>query len=79
MAKKIVKTFSLSENTVEVLKQLESFSFYNVSKFADSVLREKGLNVLAILKMQQDLEIMQLQKKLKAEEAEETENEEELQ
>ena len=79
MAKKIVKTFSLSENTVEVLKQLESFSFYNVSKFADSVLREKGLNVLAVLKMQQDLEIMQLQKKLKAEEAEETENEEELQ
>ena len=79
MAKKSVKTFSLSENTVEVLKQLESFSFYNVSKFADSVLREKGLNVLAVLKMQQDLEIIQLQKKLKAEEAEETENEEELQ
>jgi len=70
MSKKIAKTFSLSENTVQVLKQLESFSFYNVSKFADSVLREKGLNVLAILKMQQDLEIMQLQKKLKAEEAE---------
>ena len=79
MAKKSVKTFSLSENTVEVLKQLESFSFYNVSKFADSVLRAKGLNVLAVLIMQQDLEIIQLQKKLKAEEAEETENEEELQ
>ena len=62
MSKKIAKTFSLSENTVEVLKQLESFSFYNVSKFADSVLREKGLDVLAILKTQQDLDIIQMQK-----------------
>ncbi len=76
MSTKIVKSFSLSENTVEVLKQLESFSFYNVSKFADSVLRQRGLDVLAVLKMQQDLEITQLHNKLKAEE---DENEEELQ
>lgn len=60
-----IKSFSLSKETVEVLKQLESFSFYNVSRFADTVLRERGLDVLCMLKLSQDIDFAELQKKLK--------------
>lgn len=64
-ATKTIKSFSLSKETVEVLRQLESFSFYNVSKFADTVLRERGLDVLCMLKLSKDIDFMELQKKLK--------------
>ena len=59
---KTVKSFSLSEETVEVLRELEKFNFYNVSKFADSVLRERGLDVLCMLNLTQDIECQNLRK-----------------
>lgn len=62
---KTIKSFSLSKETIEVLKQLESFNFYNVSKFADTVLRERGLDVLCMLKLSQGIDFMELEKKLK--------------
>lgn len=62
---KTIKSFSLSKETVEILRQLESFKFYNVSRFADAVLRERGLDVLCVLKLSQDIDFMELQKRLK--------------
>ncbi len=64
---KTIKSFSLSKETVEVLRQLESFNFYNVSRFADTVLRERGLDVLCMLKLSKDIDFMKLQKRLKDE------------
>lgn len=61
---KTIKSFSLSAETIDILKQLESFHNYNISKFADNVLREKGLDSLCMLRAAQDIELSRVIKNL---------------